>query len=284
MDTTAQILNSPQYRRGEAMMISITDDEIIHYGIPGMKWGVRRSQETLDRLAGRVRTTSKNVKKNVSQRRSERREDRKTVRKANRKAKVDAAKVRARGKVEVEKAKVARKVRETESGSDTKTSTSTPAKGLTDQELKKRVERLNLEKQYKSLTTKPAKRTAADAARDFATAQGKKLMTQAADAMIQRTVSSITNSPSKTKGESALASVVKTPKVSKSKTSVASRLIDSLNTARPAPKPTPSAVALANRHINKNQMKSVSDIISAYRYTGRRRLNKDRKVTNRRRR
>ena len=29
-------------------------DDIYHYGVKGMKWGVRRDKEELDRLAGRA--------------------------------------------------------------------------------------------------------------------------------------------------------------------------------------------------------------------------------------
>lgn len=37
-------------------------DELYHHGIKGMQWGVRRSQSTLDRLAGRVNNTKEKEK------------------------------------------------------------------------------------------------------------------------------------------------------------------------------------------------------------------------------
>lgn len=39
-------------------------EDLAHYGIKGMKWGVRRSQKELDGLAGRVRKTSNRIKTN----------------------------------------------------------------------------------------------------------------------------------------------------------------------------------------------------------------------------
>lgn len=37
-------------------------DELYHHGIKGQKWGVRRSQKTLDRLAGRINKAKENEK------------------------------------------------------------------------------------------------------------------------------------------------------------------------------------------------------------------------------
>lgn len=45
--------------------------ELTHYGVPGMKWGVRRSQATLDRKAGRKALSDKNY--NKSQRTADKR-------------------------------------------------------------------------------------------------------------------------------------------------------------------------------------------------------------------
>lgn len=53
----------PSSKKGdtEGLMYSYnqTPDDLYHYGILGMKWGVRRSQATLDRLAGRNRKKEK---------------------------------------------------------------------------------------------------------------------------------------------------------------------------------------------------------------------------------
>ena len=43
-------------------IVEATIDDIEHYGVPGMKWGVRRSQAALDRNAGRKPARSKKTK------------------------------------------------------------------------------------------------------------------------------------------------------------------------------------------------------------------------------
>ena len=56
--------NTRERRRKKVKHDQITSDDVhlSHYGIKGMKWGVRRSQEELDRLAGRARKTSNRIK------------------------------------------------------------------------------------------------------------------------------------------------------------------------------------------------------------------------------
>ena len=279
MDTTVSN-RSADYAAVETLINSVSDTEYVeHHGIPGMKWGVRRSQETLDRLAGRSRATAAEVKKKASNAKSaagakikERRADRKVVKKANRKAKVEIQKAKAKGKVEIEKAKIDRKVNEARTGSDQKTpSERAPAKSLTDKELKARVERLNLEKQYRTLTAKPKSTT--DVVKDFAVKQGAKFATKAADALVQQAVNSIIKSPSHSKGENALSEIVeaasKTPTPKKTTASITKAI-------------TPSTLTKSMASIKPRNTSKVDELIRAYTYVGRRRLNKDRKVTNRR--
>lgn len=42
------------------------DDVLIHYGVKGMKWGVRRSQAQLDRAAGRTPSRKQKPRKEVA--------------------------------------------------------------------------------------------------------------------------------------------------------------------------------------------------------------------------
>ena len=53
MEVTQEKINSGQ-------------DYLAHFGIKGMKWGIRRSQKELDRLAGRKSSSSKEDVKNMS--------------------------------------------------------------------------------------------------------------------------------------------------------------------------------------------------------------------------
>ena len=52
------------------------EDDIEHHGIKGMRWGVRRTREELDALAGRVRTKRlRKANKQEAEKRKEREED-----------------------------------------------------------------------------------------------------------------------------------------------------------------------------------------------------------------
>lgn len=306
MDTTT-LIQSDSYRKGEAYLATITEDGIAHYGIPGMKWGVRRSQETLDRLAGRTSSKKKSsgkkkktssgsksksksssssgVKKKISDRVEARKKERSKKREIRREGRIERARVREQGKIAVEKAKAERAANEARTGAGTKTETRGSVKNLSDKELQARVNRLNLEKQYKTLTKKP--KSSRDVVKDFAIKQTGKLANQAADAMIKKTIGSLIGDSATKAGEKALKDTVKATKsvempkaVTTGSVSKAMKNISKL-AAQPAPKTRKKSRALDDL-IDVNKMKSISDIKRAYSYTGRRRLNKKRKVTNRR--
>lgn len=304
MDTTA-LIQSDSYRKGEAYLATVTDDGILHYGIPGMKWGVRRSQATLDRLAGRTPSKKKSsgkkkktssgaksksssdsgVKKKISDRVEARKKERSKKREIRREGRVERAKVREQGKIAVEKAKAERAAEEARTGAGTKTETRGSVKNLSDKELQARVNRLNLEKQYSTLTKKP--KSSRDVVKDFAVKQTGKLANQAADAMIKKAVGSLIGDAATKAGEKAIKDTVKaTESVKMPKAASSSSVTKAMNNiakaaSQAAPKNAKKPRVLDDL-IEVNKMKSVKDIQRAYSYTGRRRLNKKRKVTNRR--
>lgn len=302
---TATLIQSDSYRKGEAYLATITDDELFHHGIKGMKWGVRRSQETLDRLAGRTPSKKKSsgkkkktssgaksksssgsgVKKKISDRVEARKKERSKKREIRREGRIERTKVREQGKVAVEKAKAERAVQEARAGAGTKTETRGSVKDLSDKELQARVNRLNLEKQYNTLTKKP--KSSGDVVKDFAVKQTGKLANQAADAMIKKAVSSLIGDPATKAGEKALKDTVKATKSVKMPKAASSGSVTKAmnNVAKVASQAVPKKTKkprVLDDLIDVNKMKTVKDIQRAYSYKGRRRLNKQRKVTNRR--
>lgn len=92
-------------RKIETLYSDEEDEELKHYGVPGMKWGIRRYQPYPDGSSRKGRFTGK---------------------KKTRSKKKNAKKVK-------------------------------PASEMSDQELRQRINRIQMEKQYQSLTTPPNK-------------------------------------------------------------------------------------------------------------------------------
>ena len=131
------------------------DDDLLHYGILGMKWGVRRDRRTLDRLAGRETSEKKSSGSTVDTGTSEGPSE-----KANERAKTNAQVLRER--------KTAKEDRRT----------------MELKELKERLERFKLEAELSKLTNDdlaPARtfmaRIAKDIARETLTNVGKTVAT-----------------------------------------------------------------------------------------------------------
>ena len=109
MDERNSLLETKIQRK---LRVSSPDEELMHYGVKGMKWGVRRSQRQLDRAAGRKpsKSTTKRVNK-ISQ------------------------------KLEKKKAALEKKERK-----------KNPTKGMSDTELRETLNRMQMERQYTQLT------------------------------------------------------------------------------------------------------------------------------------
>lgn len=133
------------------------NDELMHYGVKGMKWGVRKDRSSGS--SGRTRKKKSAVSKAVS--------------KAIKKGK---AVVAANAKKKAEKAEQAKKTTKTSFGTK-KQKKDQSYKTLTDEELRKVVQRISLEKQYKTLT---ATKSGSEKVADFMKKGGKVLVKGAA--------------------------------------------------------------------------------------------------------
>lgn len=92
------------------------DDELIHYGVKGMKWGVRRTAEQLGHTTKKTAKKAASAAKEAYSKRKERKQSEK------------AAKIRKKKKV----------------------------KDMTDEELREHISRMQLEKQYLELKKQTA--------------------------------------------------------------------------------------------------------------------------------
>lgn len=166
--------------------VSKYENDLAHYGIPGMRWGVRRSQATLDRLAGRTPAESKKRSEKREKKWAERDKEREQIKTTKRKTKLEIKEARIKGKAELEKAKIDRKVSEAKKGTSetdrarkeeytrkTPTDVSNPKK-LSDGELSERIKRMEMEKRYATLVKESKPKTVGDTVKDFLGKEVKK--------------------------------------------------------------------------------------------------------------
>lgn len=115
----------------EEQKVSGNYEELVHYGVLGMKWGIRRTPQQLGH---------------------------KKPKKAGDKAKSDSDDKKFKRKLERLKKRMQRRIDSDKKNvkNDKRDSVQKKISKLSDEELKKRVNRLNLEKQYMDLVTPKA--------------------------------------------------------------------------------------------------------------------------------
>lgn len=157
-------------------------DSLAHYGVKGMKWGVRRSQDSLDRAAGRPTTkkkkkTSANIaEKYLGEKINELKKERATTKKQKAIDKRELKAFRRQEELQREKLKERAKTaaleqdlaREVASRGEKKRGAIGGDKryaNISDEDLQRAVSRLEMEKRYDTLKTEQAKRKAGPAAK-----------------------------------------------------------------------------------------------------------------------
>lgn len=159
-------------------------DALMHYGVKGMKWGVRKSRSAkyLDRAE---KGGSKKRKNKLTPAQKER------IKKAKIKAKADikvaklnakAKKIEARTKLESAKTKA----------ESSKAKTEAPKKksvrDMTNEELRAVIDRNRLETEYKKISEVPKKKTTSEKLAEFALNQGKKGVERASSTLVNHVV------------------------------------------------------------------------------------------------
>ena len=159
-------------------------DALMHHGVKGMKWGVRKSRSAmyLDRAE---KGGGKKRKNNLTPAQKER------IKKAKIKAKADikvaklnakAKKIEARTKLESAKAKAESSKAQTEAPKKK------AIKDMTNQELQEIINRNRLETEYKKISQVPKKKTTTDKIVEFAVKQGVKGAERASGALVNHIV------------------------------------------------------------------------------------------------
>ena len=169
---------------GSVLMSDLDKDALMHHGVKGMKWGVRKSRSAkyLDRAE---KGGGKKRKNKLTPAQKER------IKKAKIKAKADikvaklnakAKKIEARTKLESAKAKAESSKAQTEAPKKK------AIKDMTNQELQEIINRNRLETEYKKISQVPKKKTTSDKIVEFAVKQGVKGAERASGALVNHIV------------------------------------------------------------------------------------------------
>lgn len=159
-------------------------EALMHHGVKGMKWGVRRSRSA-KYLERAEKGGGKKRKNKLTPAQKER------IKKAKIKAKADvkvaklnakAKKIEARTNLESAKAKAETSKAQTEAPKKK------AIKDMTNEELKAIVDRNRLENEYKKITEVPKKKTTSDKLAEFALNQGKKGVERATSTLVNHVV------------------------------------------------------------------------------------------------